>query len=42
MKILTGDLSIPSKRGGWDEPRTLKVLQKSNLRSSGYGHMSPT
>lgn len=39
MKILIGDLSIPSKRGDWDEPGILKVLQKSDPHSSGYGHI---
>jgi len=39
MKILIGDLSTASKRGGWDEPGILKVLQKTNPHSSGYGHI---
>ena len=39
MKILIGDLSIPNKRGDWDEPGILKVLQKSNSNSAGYGHI---
>jgi serine/threonine-protein kinase SRPK3 len=39
MKILIGDLSVPSKRGDWDEPGILKVLQKNNSHSPGYGHI---
>lgn len=39
MKVLIGDSSIANKRGAWDELGILKVLQKSNPKSSGYGHI---
>ncbi|KDR82262.1 hypothetical protein GALMADRAFT_90824 [Galerina marginata CBS 339.88] len=39
MKVLVGDMTIPSKKGGWDELGILEILKERNSQSCGYPHV---